>query len=264
MLKQEVRLWPQRAPFASGPQASDEPCLQVYLPDPLVSTGFGMLAFAGDSHAPWLDASAQTFGEWFATRGVAVIVVQARRGHDALATCADAYAALALVRANASGWGLGQHQIGVMGSSTGALLAGILCTGAGQSLLRAHGVNEVVDLSVRPSFGVFCYGMLTLNDPLVPGQGRASFLGHGQDDVTLQQAFSPLEAVDATCPRAFIWHTLDDGVVPAENAKRFAARLLKAGVPHELHLYQKGMHGLGLARAERLYWANDCLRWITL
>ncbi|RYZ98854.1 MAG: alpha/beta hydrolase, partial [Moraxellaceae bacterium] len=30
-----------------------------------------------------------------------------------------------------------------------------------------------------------------------------------------------------------------------------------------LHIYQKGPHALGLARANGLYWADDCLRWIT-
>ena len=37
--------------------------------------------------------------------------------------------------------------------------------------------------------------------------------------------------------------------MPAENSVRFYLALRKAGVPAELHIFQKGQHGVGLAPA---------------
>jgi dienelactone hydrolase len=266
MRKQEVKLWPKHAPFAEeSPNAA--PVIDIYLPEPAVSTGFGMLVFPDEISHLNAGHTTPSYGEWFAARGVAIFVTKRQvhsRKQDMRTICANAYQALSVVRSRAQSWGLSPHQIGAMGSSVGALIAGILCTGAGQSFLKAQGLDNVVDLSLRPNFGVFCYGMLSLMDPLAHREARAHFLDQHENDRDLQQAFSPIEAVDAQCPRAFIWHTLDDTEMPAEHAKRFAHQLHAVGVPHELHLYQKGGHGLGMARAERLYWANDCLRWITL
>lgn len=46
-----------------------------------------------------------------------------------------------------------------------------------------------------------------------------------------------------TCP-TFLWHTAADDVVPAMQSVIFTQRLLEAGVPVELHLYERGPHGI--------------------
>jgi hypothetical protein len=53
--------------------------------------------------------------------------------------------------------------------------------------------------------------------------------------------------VNAATPPTFFFHTADDAAVPVENSLLFAAALRKAGVPHELHVYERGRHGVGLA-----------------
>ncbi|HUS08707.1 MAG TPA: prolyl oligopeptidase family serine peptidase, partial [Bryobacteraceae bacterium] len=45
----------------------------------------------------------------------------------------------------------------------------------------------------------------------------------------------------------FLFHTDGDAGVPAENSVLFYLALRKAGVPAELHIYEKGKHGVGLA-----------------
>ena len=47
-------------------------------------------------------------------------------------------------------------------------------------------------------------------------------------------------------PPTFLAHTNADHGVPAENSLLFALALRKAGVPVELHLFERGPHGLGL------------------
>jgi dipeptidyl aminopeptidase/acylaminoacyl peptidase len=48
--------------------------------------------------------------------------------------------------------------------------------------------------------------------------------------------------------------------VKVENSLDFAAALRKAKVPFELHIYEKGAHGLALAPNHP--WPNDCIYWL--
>jgi acetyl esterase/lipase len=68
-------------------------------------------------------------------------------------------------------------------------------------------------------------------------------------------------------PPCFIWHTYEDPAVPVENSLEFAEAMRKAGVPFDLHVYQKGQHGLGLGnrdydRARFHPWTKDCVYWL--
>ena len=66
--------------------------------------------------------------------------------------------------------------------------------------------------------------------------------------------------VSPDTPPCFLWHTGEDLGVPLENSILFATALRECGVPFEMHLYQKGGHGLGLETP--FDWACECLRWI--
>lgn len=63
-----------------------------------------------------------------------------------------------------------------------------------------------------------------------------------------------------------MWHTWEDTAVPVENSLQFAAALRRAGVPFDLHIYQKGAHGIGLAAKPPFTgahpWAADCVFWL--
>src|SRR5262249_7486649 len=48
-------------------------------------------------------------------------------------------------------------------------------------------------------------------------------------------------------PPTFLFHTGDDPIVPVENSLMFALALRKKKVPYELHVYEHGRHGVGLA-----------------
>ena len=49
--------------------------------------------------------------------------------------------------------------------------------------------------------------------------------------------------------RSFIFQTDEDTAVPAENSVAFYLALRRAGVPAEMHIFQKGRHGVGLAQS---------------
>lgn len=65
-----------------------------------------------------------------------------------------------------------------------------------------------------------------------------------------QAAYSVETRVSADTPPTFLWHTLTDGSVPVENTLLFERALRACGVPHELHLFPRGVHGLALADQE--------------
>ena len=51
----------------------------------------------------------------------------------------------------------------------------------------------------------------------------------------------------AQTPPTFLFSTSGDTAVPAENSVLFYLALRKAGVPAEMHIFEKGPHGVGLA-----------------
>jgi acetyl esterase/lipase len=52
--------------------------------------------------------------------------------------------------------------------------------------------------------------------------------------------------------------------VPAENSVYFYLALRKAGVAAEMHVYEKGEHGFGLAPADPILsgWTDLCRSWL--
>lgn len=53
--------------------------------------------------------------------------------------------------------------------------------------------------------------------------------------------------VSSDTPPTFIWHTLEDDVVPVENSIGMAQALMHAKRPCAIHIFTKGKHGLSLA-----------------
>jgi acetyl esterase/lipase len=55
------------------------------------------------------------------------------------------------------------------------------------------------------------------------------------------------QRVRASTPPAFLFHTAADSVVPVGHSLAYALALVKNTVAVDLHCFQPGMHGLGLA-----------------
>ncbi|WP_305787051.1 alpha/beta hydrolase [Symbioplanes lichenis] len=154
----------------------------------------------------------------------------------------------------------GHEKVGVIGSSAGGHLAGLLATG---TVLPGEDVTPP-----RPDFAVLAYAPADLR--LLPDAPVSFILGGRME---LREALSPALHVDAaTCP-TFLWATAEDP--PGfPNALAMASALFSAGVPVELHIYPHGRHGLGLADGVRYgdhgdlhvphtaRWAEACAAWI--
>jgi acetyl esterase/lipase len=98
---------------------------------------------------------------------------------------------------------------------------------------------------------------------------KINLLGTNAPPELVQELSNELHVTKDT-PPCFLWHTFEDKTVPVENSLQFAAALRAAGVPFDLHIYQKGGHGMGLGVRQytpgdsgKLHpWAADCLVWL--
>ena len=100
---------------------------------------------------------------------------------------------------------------------------------------------------------------------------RGSFNNLLRDQYTeeMLEKTSLEKQVNEYVPRAFIWHTYEDTVVPVENSLLFATELRRHHIPVEFHLFERGCHGLSLAheltdnpQGERIQ--RECECWITM
>lgn len=149
---------------------------------------------------------------------------------------------VALARDNAGDWRVDPAKVYVMGFSAGGHLAGSLGTLWNKGAIDIG--REPADY--RPDGMVLCYPVISSGECRHAG----SFQNLCGEDEALRRAMSLETRVDAETPRCFLWHTQEDDGVPVENSLLMAGALRKHGVPFELHVYEKGRHGLSLNNAE--------------
>ena len=104
--------------------------------------------------------------------------------------------------------------------------------------------------------------------PDTHGGSKKNLLGDNPPQ-ELVDLLSNEKQITPQTPPCFIFHTYEDNAVKVENALAFAAGLRKNGVPFDLHIYQKGAHGMGLGGKGSLHseeplhpWTGDLLYWL--
>ena len=87
-----------------------------------------------------------------------------------------------------------------------------------------------------------------------------------EPDPQLVQLLSNEKHVTAQTPPTFIFQTDADKTVPAENSVLFYLALRKAGVPAEMHIYERGGHGAGLGIKDPILatWPARLADWLKL
>ena len=175
----------------------------------------------------------------------------------------DAARAVRLVRARAGEWKLDTHRIGIMGSSAGGHLASTLVTHFDAG--KPDAADLVEQQSSRPDLGILCYAVITMGQFTHQGS-KQNLLGKDPSPELVRELSNELQVTKDT-PPCFVWHTYEDSGVPVENSLQFAEALRRAGVPFDLHIYQKGPHGLGLGTRDwnpgkRHPWTRDCIFWL--
>lgn len=264
-----ILLWPDGAPGALGKSDKDIPTLTPYFPDPEKTTGAAMVICPGGGYAALADHEGKDYALWLADQGVAAFVLKYRLGsagyrHPIMLS--DAARAVRLVRANAAAWKLDPLRIGIMGSSAGGHLASTLLTHFDAG--KPDAADPIDRQSSRPDLGILCYAVITMGDKTHLGS-RNNLLGKNASPETIQLLSNELHVTKDT-PPCFLYHTAEDSAVPVENSLAFAEALRRAGVPFDLHIYEKGQHGSGLGFAPyakyvpgKLHpWTKDCEFWL--
>jgi acetyl esterase/lipase len=154
----------------------------------------------------------------------------------------DAEEALRILHSRANDWGLDLQKIAVCGFSAGGHLAAALGTMG----------------SIRPNALILAYpAILDSISELLPAPVP-----------------SIERYVDGATPPAFIFATAQDELVPVNHSLQFAVALDRAGVPFELHIFQRGLHGLSLSKPltsagllaqadpHAAKWLDLCLAWL--
>jgi acetyl esterase/lipase len=197
--------------------------------------------------------------------GVAAFVLKYRLGsagyrHPVMLR--DAARAVRLVRSRAVEWRLDPGRVGIMGSSAGGHLASTLLTHF--DFGQAAATDPIERQSSRPDLGILCYAVISLGPNTHQGS-KHNLLGKEAAPELVQLLSNELQVTPKT-PPCFVWHTWEDQAVKVENSLDFAAALRRHGVPFDLHIYQKGRHGIGLADkppfAQPHPWARDLVFWL--
>lgn len=98
----------------------------------------------------------------------------------------------------------------------------------------------------RPDFAVLGYPVISMTEAWTHQGSKTNLVG-ARADVALQKKLSGERVVTKETPPTFLFHTNEDRTVPAENSVYYFLALRKAGVPAEMHVFEKGPHGVGLA-----------------
>jgi acetyl esterase/lipase len=260
---QKILLWPQGAPGAVGNEEKDKPSLTVYLPAEDKANGAAVVVCPGGGYgALAMDHEGKQVAEWLNSIGVAGFVLQYRiapRYHHP-APLQDAQRAIRTVRARAKEWKVDPNRIGIWGFSAG----GHLASTAGTHFDRGHPAEDVIEeASSRPDFLILAYPVISM-EPGVAHMGSRNNLIGKDPDPKLVENLSNEKQVTAETPPTFLFHTdADSGVLP-ENSVLFYLALRKAKVPAELHIYQRGPHGVGLAPRDQILstWKDRLQAWM--
>jgi acetyl esterase/lipase len=262
-----LRLWPGAAPGALGTNEQDIPTLTLFFPDPAKATGAAMVICPGGGYEHLAPHEGATYAIWLTNQGIAAFVLKYRLGSAGYrhpVELEDVSRAVRLVRARAAVWKLDPKRVGIIGSSAGGHLASTLMTHF--DLGKPENPDPVERQSCRPDFGVLVYPVITMEEGLTHKGSRDNLLGKNPPPELVALLSNELH-VTADTPPCFIFHGYEDTTVPVENSLIFAAAMRRAGVPCELHIYEKGKHGIGLGTPrftpERFHpWVRDCELWL--
>ncbi len=258
--KEWIELWPEGAPLAQGSNEEDIPAITAY---PVKGEGRGaVIVCPGGGYGGRAAHEGEPIALWLNSIGINAFVLRYRVAPYKY-PCAlyDVQRAVRHVRHHAGDYGINPSKIGVLGFSAGGHLTATIGTHYDSGISDAS--DEIDRQSCRPDAIVLCYPVITLKQPYLHEGSMLNLLGRNPDPQLIELLSNECQVTEDT-PPTFLWHTADDGAVPVENSMLFASALRRAGVPFDLHVYETGRHGLGLAEEDKhvASWTSVCGLWL--
>lgn len=242
-----IPLWPNGAPGAKGSAPEDVPSIQFYPAPADKANGASIVVCPGGGYGALASHEGHDIAVWLNGLGVSAVVLKyrlGRYGYRHPSMMLDVQRAIRYTRAKSAEWKIDPNRVGVMGFSAGGHLASTAAThfDAGS----ADAADPIDRLGSRPDVAILCYAVITMTDPYTHKGSRKNLLGETPAPELIDLMSNEKQVTDKT-PPTFLFHTEDDAAVPVENSLLFAAALRKNKVPHEMHIYEHGRHGVGLA-----------------
>jgi acetyl esterase/lipase len=256
-------LWPGGAPGALGSEDADKPSLTTYLPTGK-KTGTAVIVCPGGGYRGLaMDHEGHQVARWLNSLGVAAFVLKYRLGpnyHHPI-ELGDAQRAIRMVRTRASSIGVDPSRIGIMGFSAGGHLASTAATHFDNG--NAGAADPIDRAGSRPDFAILGYPVISFTTEYTHRGSKQNLLGDHPDAELVKLLSNELQVTPQT-PPTFLFHTNADTGVPPENSVLFYLALRKAGVPAEMHIYEKGPHGVGLAPTDATLgtWPHRLADWL--
>ena len=242
----KILLWERGAPGALGTEETDQPAIYYFAPWGDNPSGTGVIVAPGGSYM-FLAANheGRQVANWLNAMGIAAFVLTYRVGpkYRHPIELGDAQRAIRLVRARAQEFHVSPNRIGIFGFSAGGHLASTAETHFDGG--KADAADPVDRVSSRPDFAILGYPVITMSAAYRHEGSTKNLLGENPDKKLQEELSNELQVTKQT-PATFLFTTSNDDVVPVENSVAFYLALRKAGVPAELHAFEKGPHGVGL------------------
>ncbi|MCL5021106.1 MAG: alpha/beta hydrolase [Bacteroidetes bacterium] len=260
--QQTINIWPGLAP-GTGDEKNKErivneriydvyqPDMEVFLPKRIDANRPAVVICPGGGYNHLaIELEGTSVAKWLNENGIAAFVLKYRLKPDQ--AFEDAKRALSLLRSGAKKYGINPNLLGIAGFSAGGQVAAEVATHYKDAPSRV-----LVDgVSCKPDFVIFGYPALDWLHPDADEEyarlgSKASFVPY-------------YHLVDKDTPPTFIVHAADDKTVPVIQSIQFFTALEKAGVPCELHVFEKGGHGFGLGdgRGAVDKWPGLCIEWM--
>lgn len=258
-------LWPEGAPGALGNRDVDKPSLAVYLPPPEMANGAAVVICPGGDYWDVVgDPEGRDVALWLNSIGVAGCVLKYRLApsYHHPTQLQDGRRAVRVVRKRANEWSLDYDRVGILGFSGGGHLAATVGTHYSDGNPEAE--DPVDRVSSRPDFVILAYPVITFSPKYTHAATRDNLLGADSTKEKYLDSLSNEKQVTTGTPPTFMVHTGDDKEVPPENSVLFYVSMRRLGVPGELHIYEKGGHGYGLAPNDIILssWTQRCADWL--
>jgi len=241
------------------------PDLTVFLPDPAKANGAAVLICPGGGYGTLaFDHEGNAIAGWLNENGIAGIILKYRLPSDrimadkAIGPLQDAQEAMRVIRRNAAAWKIDPKRVGVIGFSAGGHLA---------STISTHYADKVYDVkdnvNARPDFSLLIYPVISMDTAITHRGSRNNLIGIDPTEKNVLR-FSNEKQITRDTPPAFLVHSSDDNAVPVMNSIGYYMGLQKKKIPAELHIFQKGGHGYGLAPngGTESSWPALCLKWM--
>lgn len=253
MSENRIMLWQQAAPYSEYSPHQPQPSLEAF---PAEGARGAIVVCPGGGYTHKAAHEGAPIARLLQGAGIAAYVLDYR-----VAPChreaplSDAKRAIRLLKH------MGYKKVGILGFSAG----GHLCCSA--ATLYDSGNPESNDpverFSSRPDCFIPCYAVVSFGKYTHMGS-RESLLGEEKDNPELIRRFSAELNVTRDTPPAFLWHTAQDGLVPAQNSLQLAMALRDNDVLFELHVYPLGHHGIGLGSENEVasQWGGQMCRFL--